>query len=293
MVDIFSQLLGGAAPAAQSFAAPGVVPPVSPGQFGAEQVSIDPVGGGGFSQLLSDPAIAQALLQAGGNLQQGQSLGQGLAGGMQTYNQLMTAQAQQQLLKDREAREEKRVGFEGERLGIAKQTADTQAEIARQKGLASTTKGLLAKEEADVDKRLKEAQIGKLTAETSKIKATAETTLKGTDSKLWDQALKTMTETAALGDAPSVREVTVLYNQMAPENKKVLIPFTSADLKGALESSEGSQLSREDQVKKIQENFGPAAAKRFSTALAKRDIEKAKAPDPVEKTGLFNSMFGD
>lgn len=295
MANLFSNLFGGGGPAAQSFAAPNVVPPVTPGQFGSEPVSMTPVGGpgqGSFSQLLADPMIAQSLLAAAGQMQSGAPIGSAMSSGFQTFNQLQANKAKQEALMRREGRDVERLGLEKERAGIAKTAAEAQLSTAESRKQAALAKATTDKEKAAIEKKYKEAQIGKLTAETAKLEADMDTELKGTDPKLWGQALETVLESTALGDKPSVKTVTAMYNQLAPEGKKVILPFTSTDLKSALESSGNSQLSLDDQVKIIQSNYGPAAAKRFRAALDKRNQTMASQPSEEESTSLIEAMLG-
>lgn len=293
MSSIFSNLFGQAG-GAQSFPVQDVAPMVAPG--GTEQISIDPVGGGGmggFAQLLSDPNVAQALLSAGGSLQSGQNLSQALAGGLQTYQNLLAKNQERELLKGKVARDEKRLGLEERRVATGEMDAETRRKAVARDKAADMAKAKTAAAKLKVEEKYKQAQIKELTAKTAKLEAEVGQTLTGTDASLWDKAMNTVLESTELGEKPTIKSVAALYNQLAPAGKKLELPFTSVDLKSALESSEGSQLSRDDQIRIVQDNYGKKAATKFAAALAKRDKMKANAPVQEEKSSLFGAMFGD
>lgn len=266
--------------------------------------------GGGFAALLQNPAIAQALLTAGTGMLSGQNVAQAFQGGMGTYQNLLAAEEQKKARARQEGREDTRLGLEQRRVKSAEDTAASQLDMSRQRldlqerqlGLdvrtlaqkksAALAKATTAAERAEIEARYKTAQIDKLTAETQKIKADMDTELKGTDPTIWKQALNTVIESTGLGDKPSVRAITAQYNTMVPEGKKVMLPFSSGDLKQALESSATSQMTLEEQVAVIQSNFGPKAAKRFEAALKKRAEKEAAMPVPEPDIGLFDSLLG-
>lgn len=259
---------------------------------------------GGFAALLQDPMIAQALLTAGSGMASGQNPGQAIQSGLGVYQKLMQDKKSQARLDDQTKREDKRLALEtrradtaatqgSRRLDIAEGSARTERArlgIQKEAALANAT---TAAERAAIEARYKEAQIGKLTAETSKLEATAETELTGTDPKLWEEARNTVLESTGIGEKPSVRSVAAMYNTMAPEGKQVKLPFSSSDLKQALESSANSGLETDEQVSIIKANFGEKAAQRFSAALKKMEDLEAKQEVSPENTSLFKSIFGD